>query len=74
MEKHEQVSASHKRIFINNFIGGIAWALGATIGLALIVTILTFILKNVNLIPVVGNFVADIIKFVIQKNQNLLAR
>jgi hypothetical protein len=74
MERHEQVSASHKRIFINNFIGGIAWALGATIGLALIVTILTFILKNVNLIPVVGNFVADIIKFVIQKNQNLLAR
>ena len=74
MEKNEQTSRSRKQIFVNNFLGGIAWALGVTVGLALIITILTLILKNVNLIPVVGNFVADIIKFVIQKNQNLLAR
>ena len=74
MEKYEQVNMSHKRIFFNNFIGGIAWALGVTVGLALIITILTLILKNINLIPVVGNFVSDVIKFVIQKNQNLLAR
>jgi hypothetical protein len=74
MEKYEQVNMSHKRIFFNNFIGGIAWALGATIGLALIVGILTLILKNVNVIPVVGNFIADTIKFIITKNPNLLAR
>jgi hypothetical protein len=71
MERNEQVSRSRKQIFVNNFLGGIAWALGATIGLALIVTILTLILKNISLIPVVGSFVADIIKFVIQKNPNL---
>ena len=74
MEKHEQVNASHKRIFVNNFIGGIAWALGATVGLALIVAVLTLILKNVNVIPVVGSFVGNIIEFVITKNPNLLAR
>lgn len=74
MEKHEQTQGTRRQIFVNNFLGGIAWALGVTVGLALIITILTLILKNVNLIPVVGNFVADIIKFVIQKNQNLLAR
>jgi Na+-translocating ferredoxin:NAD+ oxidoreductase RnfA subunit len=74
MEKYEQIKESRKRIFINNFIGGIAWALGATIGLALIVTILTLILKNVNVIPVIGNFIGNIIQFIITKNPNLLAR
>ncbi len=74
MEKYEQVSMSHKRIFFNNFIGGIAWALGVTIGLALIVTVLALILKNVNLIPIVGDFVAKVIQFVIEKSPNLLTR
>jgi hypothetical protein len=74
MEKYEQIKESRGRIFLNNFIGGIAWALGATLGLALIVGILSLILKNVNVIPVIGNFIADTIKFVISKNPNLLAR
>jgi hypothetical protein len=74
MEKYEQVKASRRQIFINNLIGGIAWALGATVGLALIIAVLTLILKNVNVIPVVGNFIADTIKFIISKNPNLLAR
>jgi hypothetical protein len=74
MEKYEQVKNSKRQIFINNLIGGIAWALGATVGLALIVGILTLILKNVNVIPVVGSFIADTIKFIIAKNPNLLAR
>lgn len=72
MERHEQIHSSRKQIFFNNFLGGLAWALGATLGLALIVTLLGIILKNVNLIPFVGNFVADVINFVINKNQYLL--
>jgi len=74
MEKYEQVKEKKKVIFFNNFIGGIGWALGATVGLALIVTLLTLIAKNVNLIPVIGNFIAGIIQFVITKNPNLLAK
>jgi hypothetical protein len=74
MERNEQSSRSRKQIFINNFLGGMAWALGATIGLALIAVILTLILKNISLIPVIGNFVAEVIRFVVQKNPNLFAR
>lgn len=60
-------------IIINNFIGGAFWALGATLGLAVIIAVLTLIAQNVNfdLIPVVGEFVANIVDFVISKNANL---
>ena len=74
MERYEQIKTSRRQIFINNLLGGIAWALGATVGLALIIGILTLILKNVNVIPVVGTFIADTIKFIITKNPNLLTR
>ncbi len=74
MERYQQVDKKRKTIFIDNFIGGIAWALGATVGLAIIIALLTIILKNTNLIPFVGNFVAEVIQFVITKNPNLLAK
>ncbi len=74
MERYEQVDKKRKIIFIDNFIGGIAWALGATVGLALVITALGFILKNVNLIPFVGNFVAGVIGFIINKNPSLLTQ
>ena len=74
MEKNEQVNKTRRQIFINNFLGGIAWALGATIGFALVVAILTPIVKHVNLIPFVGNFVSNVIQFIADKNPNLLSR
>lgn len=58
-------------IMANNFIGGVFWALGATIGLAMIFSILTIVSKNINLVPVVGSFVSEIIDFVIKKNPNI---
>lgn len=74
MQRYEQVEEKRRSIFVNNFIGGIAWALGATFGLAIIIALLTLILRNVNLIPYVGNFVAGVIEFVITKNPTLLNR
>jgi hypothetical protein len=74
MERYDQVKTKRKTIFLNNFVGGIGWALGATFGLALIVAILGLILKNTSLIPFVGNFVAGVIEFIITKNPNLLAK
>ncbi|MEK7551156.1 MAG: DUF5665 domain-containing protein [Patescibacteria group bacterium] len=72
MEPHENVKQSRKNLIINNFIGGVAWAVGATVGLAIIVTILGLILRNINLVPFVGNFVADIINFIIDKRPDLV--
>ena len=72
MEQHESLHRNKKEIIINNFIGGIAWAVGATVGLAIIVAILGLILQNINLVPFVGNFIADIINFIIDKRPDLV--
>lgn len=74
MERHEGLHKTKGQIFLNNFIGGVAWALGATVGLAVILAVLGLIVKNVNLVPYVGNFVADVINFVIEKNPHMLIR
>jgi hypothetical protein len=60
------------QIVLNNFIGGISWALGATVGLSLIIAILTLIIQNVNfnLIPVIGSFISNVINFVLANNPN----
>jgi len=72
VEKHEQIYGNRKQIFFNNFLGGIAWALGVTVGLSAIIVIIGFILKNVNLIPFLGRFVSAILTFVLQNNPHLI--
>ncbi len=62
---------SKKEIILNNFLGGIAWALGATVGLSFIFILLGIIAKEVNLVPVVGSFVSQVINFVLANNPNL---
>ena len=72
-QRFEQTSRriTFKEIVVNNFIGGVSWALGATVGLSVIVTLLTLIAKNVNLVPVVGTFVSKIIDFVFANNPHM---
>jgi hypothetical protein len=71
LQPYEKASTlSKKQIIINNFFGGIAWALGATVGLSFIFTLLGILAKNVNLVPFVGSFVSQIINFVLANNPN----
>jgi hypothetical protein len=60
-----------KKIMWNNFLAGIAWAFGATIGLSIIIAILGLLAKNVDFIPLVGSFISDIIDFILQNNPSL---
>jgi len=61
---------SKKEIIFNNFFGGVAWALGATVGLSFIFILLGIIAKEVNLVPVVGSFVSQVINFILATNPN----
>ena len=70
MQKYEEVKCSRKEIIINNFLGGIAWGLGATIGVSLVLAILGFIASKANFIPVIGIFVSNILDFVLKTNKH----
>ena len=60
-----------KQIILNNFIGGIAWGLGATIGLSIVITLLGLLAKNLDLVPVIGTFASEVVDFVLHHNNNL---
>jgi hypothetical protein len=70
-EKHLNVHKSKRHIFTNNFIGGIAWGLGVTVGLSFFLALLAFIAKNVNFVPYVGGFVSEVINYVLANSNQL---
>lgn len=74
MEKQEHIHKSKKEIFLNNFLGGVAWGLGATVGVSIFFAFMAFLVNKVNLIPFVGNFVTEVIKYILQNNPNLLIK
>lgn len=72
MEAHERVNRGKKEIFINNFIGGIAWGLGATVGLAIILTLTGFLFGKIGLVPIIGDFIANLNEYILQKHPQLI--
>jgi hypothetical protein len=60
-----------KDILFNNFLGGMSWALGATIGLSIIFAALGIIAKNINFVPIVGSFASQVVDFVLAHNPSL---
>lgn len=65
MEKHEEIYRKNLRlILLHNFLGGIAWGLGITIGAAIILAFGGFLISQINLIPVIGEYVKDIAEYV----------
>ena len=71
-DRHEHVVRPRKHILLNNFLGGLAWGLGVTVGLSIIVIVLGVVVKYVDLVPVVGDFVARVIKFILQNEPQLV--
>ena len=74
MEKHEHIHKTRAEIFFNNFLGGIAWGLGATFGVSIVLGIFVFILSKINFVPVIGNFASSIVNYVLISNPHLFFR
>ena len=75
MARFDQVTHHVKNIIVNNFLGGLAWAVGVTVGFSLIIFILTVVLKNVNWIPFIGDFISNVTSYVLfnlQSNPQLI--
>ena len=64
MQKHDEVlETNRKKIFVNNFIGGVAWGLGSTIAITIFAALLTFILSKLDFVAIVGTFLHKLNQF-----------
>lgn len=52
-------------------VGGMFWSIGVTIGFAIVSAFIIIFLSQVDTIPVIGNFVADVVE---QTQRNLERR
>lgn len=68
--KYELPYRSRHEIMVNNFIGGLTWSIGAFIGIALLSVIVGLIISKINLVPVIGNWLSDILKVATHNLQN----
>lgn len=72
MERYEKIGLPRREIIFNNFLGGLAWGLGTTLGLSLVLAILGFFLSRVDFIPVIGDFISRILNVILSENPALL--
>lgn len=73
VEKYNNVATlSKKKIFLNNFIGGIAWAFGTLVGFAVIAILIGTLFSRVDLVPIVGDFVGNVVEEAVQSNPRLV--
>jgi len=61
-EKYNKIYRSLPRMLLNNFLGGIAWSLGTFFGAAVVVGIIVFLLSKIDLVPIIGSWIAQIMQ------------
>ncbi|HVZ11639.1 MAG TPA: DUF5665 domain-containing protein [Patescibacteria group bacterium] len=64
-EPKDKIYRPKSQIFVDNLIGGVAWAIGATFGVTIILALLGFVLKSFNWVPFVGGFIVEINKYLV---------
>ena len=71
-ESHESVHRSKREIFLNNFLGGIAWGLGASIGLSILLAAVGYIISQIDWVPIVGSIMSEASSQVLQNQLQLI--
>jgi hypothetical protein len=61
MPREENLFLKKRSIFIKNFIAGLGWMTGATLGFALLLTILGIVFSWLGGLPFIGEFIANLI-------------
>lgn len=71
MEPKDKIYRPRGQMILDNFLGGIAWSLGTLIGATIIIALIGFILSKIDVIPIIGSWIAQIIQAINFKNLNL---
>ncbi|OGH47148.1 MAG: hypothetical protein A3A51_01985 [Candidatus Levybacteria bacterium RIFCSPLOWO2_01_FULL_39_10] len=69
-DHYEKIYRSKKQIITNNFLGGLAWGIGITLGLGIFLAILVFIARNIDFVPIFGDFISEVINYTLENAQN----
>lgn len=73
-EKHLHVNRTKRHIFTSNFIGGLAWGLGVTVGLTVFLALLAFIANKIDFVPVIGDFTSEVINYILDNSGQIPGR
>ena len=57
-----ETTASIKKRLLLGISGGIGWGIGLTLGTAAIIVALGFFASKIDFVPILGQFLADVIK------------
>lgn len=69
VNKYLQPYKSRWKILLDNFLGGLAWGLGSFIGLAILAVISGLVISKIDLIPIIGTWIAQIMNDATSKYQ-----
>jgi len=58
-----KTNQSIKKTLLHAFIGGIGWAAGASVGLTILITLLSYLIKILGGMPYVGQLVGQIAQY-----------
>lgn len=58
----EPAKENKRQAFINNFVGGLGWMVGATFGFTIFVLLISLLFKLLGGLPIIGDFFASLIE------------
>jgi|Deesub1362B_J571_1020462.scaffolds.fasta_scaffold02316_3 hypothetical protein len=63
-QRYLQILDNPRRFLLYSFLNGVAGGLGRTIGATVVIAILAFILSKIQLVPIIGEWVSEIVAIV----------
>jgi len=64
-DRTERLFRTKRQMMGHNFLGGLAWGIGVTFGLAIFIALIVFLSKSINFVPIIGDFISDVLDYLL---------